>query len=68
MKAALDTPGVTALFWYTDRDLGSDQSTSENFFGLRRADGTAKPAFHALQSAIERWETRLRVISRRRPG
>jgi hypothetical protein len=68
VQAALGTPGVTALFWYTDRDLGSDQSTSEDFFGLRRADGTAKPAFHALQSAIERWETRLRVIGRRRPG
>jgi hypothetical protein len=52
VQAALDTTGVGALFWYTDRDLGTDPSTTENFFGLRRADGTPKPAYYALQSAI----------------
>ena len=55
VQAALDTTGVGALFWYTDRDLGTDPSTIENFFGLRRVDGTPKPAFYALQSAIKQW-------------
>ncbi len=52
VQAGLDTAGVAALFWYTNQDLGTDPSTTENFFGLRRADGTPKPAFYALQSAI----------------
>jgi hypothetical protein len=56
VKAALHTPGVAALFWYTDRDLGTDPSSMENFFGLRRADGTAKPAFAALQTAIRQFK------------
>jgi len=56
VRAALDTPGVGALFWYTGRDLGTDPSTTENFFGLRRADGTAKPAYCALQTAISQAE------------
>jgi len=57
VEAALNTPGVCALFWYTDKDLGTDPSTTENFFGLRRADGTPKPAFYALQSAIKQYGT-----------
>jgi len=55
VEAALNTPGVHAMFWYTDKDSGTDPSTYENFFGLRRADGTPKPAFYALQSAISRF-------------
>ena len=47
------TPNVSALFWYTNRDLGTDTSDVQNFFGLRRADGTAKPAFFALRAAIK---------------
>lgn len=56
VQAALNTSGVEALFWYTDKDSGTDPSTSEHFFGLRRADGTPKPAFYALQSAISQAE------------
>jgi polysaccharide biosynthesis protein PslG len=55
VRAALDTPGVSALFWYSYRDLGTDTSTNENFFGLRRFDGTMKPAFSAMQSAIKQY-------------
>ena len=55
VKAALETPGMSALFWYTDRDRGTDPSVCQNFFGLERADGTRKPAFYALQSALEQW-------------
>jgi hypothetical protein len=55
VEAALKTPGVRALFWYTDKDAGSDPSIAEDFFGLRRANGTPKLAFSALQSAIKQW-------------
>jgi hypothetical protein len=52
IKAAIGTPGVGALFWYSDRDLGDNPDTTENFYGLRRAGGSVKPAFAALQAAI----------------
>ncbi|MCI3270488.1 cellulase family glycosylhydrolase [Streptomyces cylindrosporus] len=52
VRTAVDTPHVGALIWYTDRDPGTDTSTVENFFGLRRADGRAKPAFDALRRAV----------------
>lgn len=54
IPTAATTPLVDAVFWYSDRDLGTDESTSENFFGLRRADGTAKPAYAALRGALHR--------------
>jgi hypothetical protein len=50
-SANADT-GVQALFWYADQDLGVDRKTSENFFGLRRKDGSVKPAFQAFTQAI----------------
>jgi len=43
---------IGALFWYSYSDLGTNPSTIENFFGLRRADGTAKAAWNALRQAI----------------
>jgi len=43
---------ISALFWYTYGDLGTDTADRENFFGLRRFDGTPKPAYAALQKAI----------------
>ena len=52
VAAARRAPGVAALFWYSDRDEGTSRVTAENFFGLRRYDGTAKPAFAALKAAI----------------
>ncbi|MEU6141925.1 cellulase family glycosylhydrolase [Streptomyces sp. NPDC047081] len=52
VRTAAGTPHVRALIWYTDRDPGTDTSTVENFFGLRRADGRAKPAFDALRRAV----------------
>ncbi|WP_436525465.1 cellulase family glycosylhydrolase [Actinoplanes sp. HUAS TT8] len=52
VTTAATTPLVDAVFWYSDRDLGTDSSTSENFFGLRRADGSAKPAYAALRNAM----------------
>ncbi len=52
IKAALQTPGVGALFWYSDRDIGDNPDSTENFYGLRRVSGSAKPAFAALEAAI----------------
>jgi hypothetical protein len=43
---------VVALFWYTYRDRGTSPSNTENFFGLRRYDGSPKPAYAALKQAI----------------
>lgn len=52
VRTAAVTPHVEALFWYSDRDAGTDTSSRENFFGLRRADGSAKPALSTLRKAI----------------
>jgi hypothetical protein len=43
---------VGPIFWYTLQDGGTSTSTSENFFGLVRADGSLKPAYTTLQSMI----------------
>ncbi|MEV0976742.1 cellulase family glycosylhydrolase [Streptomyces sp. NPDC049915] len=56
VRTAAATPRVQALFWYSDRDLGTDPSSTENFFGLRRADGSAKPALGAFRQAIAAYE------------
>jgi hypothetical protein len=39
------------LFWYGYADSGTDVSSSENFYGLVRADGTKKPAYTAFTQA-----------------
>jgi hypothetical protein len=43
---------IVALFWYSYRDLGTTTSTVQNFFGLRRHDGSPKPAYGALRQGI----------------
>jgi len=43
---------IGALFWYTYGDLGTSTTDRENFFGLRRFDGSLKPAYDALKTAI----------------
>lgn len=52
VQAAAATAYVGALFWYSDQDLGTSTTTSENFFGLRRFDGSRKPAWNAFQAAV----------------
>jgi len=52
VRQAATAPYVAALFWYTNVDLGTSTSTVENFFGLRRLNGTPKPAWFAFQTAI----------------
>ncbi|MFJ8463588.1 cellulase family glycosylhydrolase [Streptomyces swartbergensis] len=52
VRTAAATPHVGALFWYAARDLGTDTSSNENFYGLRRADGSPKPALGVLRRAV----------------
>lgn len=51
VRTAAGMPEVAALFWYTDQDDPS-ASGKEAHFGLRRADGSAKPAWEAFRSAV----------------
>jgi hypothetical protein len=44
---------VGPFFYYTFQDSGTDQSTSENFFGLLRADGSQKPAYDIFLQASQ---------------
>ncbi|MFI1646784.1 cellulase family glycosylhydrolase [Streptomyces avidinii] len=47
---------VAAAFWFAHQDTatGNDKSHSK-YYGLRRYDGSAKPAFAALRAAIEEY-------------
>lgn len=53
-----DDPHVATLFWYTDRDaaLPNDYSDLAAFFGLRRYDGSKKPAYDAFKQAIAAYD------------
>ena len=42
------------FMWYSYQDLGISPSTSENFFGIRRHDGTLKPVYTTLKSLLAR--------------
>lgn len=48
---------VAAAFWFAHQDTatGEDKSHSK-YYGLRRYDGSAKPAFAALRAAIEEYK------------
>jgi hypothetical protein len=52
ITAATANSHVDALFWFADQDNGSDPKETWHYYGLRRGDGSLKPAFHALQTAI----------------
>jgi hypothetical protein len=41
------------LFWYGYKDIGTDASDSENFFGLLRMDGTRKASYTAFQTLLK---------------
>lgn len=43
---------VDVLMWYSGQDLGTDTGSNLNFYGLRRADGSKKPAFDAFADAM----------------
>lgn len=50
-SAEQDSGIIGAFFWYTWKDYDS-YGSNEDGFGLRRTDGTAKPAFFALARAL----------------
>ena len=52
VRLARSSSYIGALYWYSYKDLGTDKSTVENFFGLRRFDGSIKPAWQSFQQAI----------------
>ena len=52
VRTAWRDPHIQGLFIYEDRDRGGSTSTNENFYGVRRANGTKKPAFSALRKAL----------------
>ena len=52
VRLARSSSYIGALYWYSYQDLGTAKSTIENFFGLRRFDGSAKPAWQSLHNAI----------------
>lgn len=49
-------PHVDGLFWYSDIDIPS----GELYYGLRTADGKAKPSFAALRKAIAAYRATVR--------
>jgi hypothetical protein len=52
VTAARADDGIAALFWYTYRDSGADPIDPESHYGLRRADGSPKPAYDAFRQVI----------------
>ncbi len=54
VATAASNPHLSAFIWYTDRDVIDDRSSNENFYGIQRPDGTAKPSLAALRDAIGR--------------
>lgn len=45
---------IDVFFWYSYQDKNSkDYSTTENFYGLVRSDGSRKPSYEAFRHAIK---------------
>ena len=44
---------IGPFFWYSLRDEGTARDSTENFYGLLRADGSKKPAYSTYQNAIK---------------
>jgi hypothetical protein len=40
------------FFWYSLQDEGTGKTTTENFFGLLRYDGSKKPAYDTFRAAV----------------
>jgi hypothetical protein len=56
VDTAVKSEDVVALFWYTNQDNPA-AAGREAYFGLRRTDGTRKPAWAAFQAAVARAST-----------
>jgi polysaccharide biosynthesis protein PslG len=51
VATAVRSRNVAALFWYTNQD-NPQANGKEAYFGLRRSDGTRKPAWFSFQHAL----------------
>ncbi len=51
VRTAAADPSIAALFWHQLQDNPTAGDTIEAHYGLRRADGSAKPAFAAFAAA-----------------
>ena len=45
-------PTLGAFIWYSEQDRSFSSDTTENFYGLRRADGTRKPSYAAFRDTL----------------
>ena len=45
---------VGAFVWYSGQDLGDDLSSNLDFYGLRRRDGSEKPAYGEFAATMDR--------------
>ena len=52
VTAARADDGIAALFWCCFADSGADPIDPESHYGLRRADGSPKPAYDAFRQVI----------------
>lgn len=52
VSMAMKDPSLGAFIWYSEKDRSFNVDDTENFFGLRRADGAKKPAFNAFRDAL----------------
>jgi hypothetical protein len=52
VTTAQANPDVAALFWFTDQDTPGPASDRGDYFGLRTASGSPKPALAALRQAV----------------
>jgi hypothetical protein len=52
LEEARDLDFIGPLFWYSYQDLGTDEEDRENFFGLRRYDGSVKASYTTLRQLI----------------
>jgi hypothetical protein len=43
---------IGPYFWYSYKDAGTTSDTVENFFGLLRADGSAKPSLQVFKNMV----------------
>ncbi len=46
------SPWAGPLFWHTYKDQGTTSNTIENFFGILRYDGSQKPIYDILKTAL----------------
>jgi hypothetical protein len=52
LRTVAEDRTVQVLVWYAWRDLDDDDSTNLNFYGLRREDGSEKPALQVFRETL----------------